>query len=127
MPVGFSVRLMPSVRINASTRGIRLRFGPRAARVNLGSGGMSFSSGMPGHVRQRFDTWGPSWDRTLGSAAERRIRRCELFHRLRPLLRLYENQPRTFAGGVQRTLRRTSGRCVAQRALEIADVAGCGT
>ena len=48
MPIGFSVRLMPGVRIKASTRGIRLGLGPRAARVNEGSGGMSFSSGMPG-------------------------------------------------------------------------------
>lgn len=47
MPIGFSVRIMPGVRISASTRGIRVGLGPRAARVNVGSGGTSFSSGMP--------------------------------------------------------------------------------
>lgn len=39
-PIGFSVRLMPGVRISASTRGIRAGLGLRVARVNAGSGGM---------------------------------------------------------------------------------------
>ena len=48
MPIGFSVRIMPGVRISASTRGIRAGLGPRAARLNVGSGGTSISSSMPG-------------------------------------------------------------------------------
>jgi hypothetical protein len=51
MPIGFSVRIMPGVRIRASTRGVGVGLGPRAARMNVGSGGVSVSSGMPGvHV-----------------------------------------------------------------------------
>ena len=46
MPIGLSIRIMPGVRISASTRGIRVGVGPQAARVSVGSSGTSFSTGF---------------------------------------------------------------------------------
>jgi hypothetical protein len=46
MPIGFGMKIMPGVRVRASSRGIGVGMGPRAARVNVGSGGTSLSSGI---------------------------------------------------------------------------------
>jgi hypothetical protein len=46
MPVGFGMSIMPGVRVRASTRGIGVGLGPRAARLNVGSGGLGVSSGI---------------------------------------------------------------------------------
>jgi hypothetical protein len=44
--MGFSVKLMPGVRVRVSSRGVRAGIGPRAARVHVGSGRTGFSSGV---------------------------------------------------------------------------------
>src|SRR4051794_40061444 len=44
--MGFGIRIMPGVRISASSRGIRAGIGPRAARVHVGAGRTGFSSGV---------------------------------------------------------------------------------
>jgi hypothetical protein len=46
VPIGFGVRVMPGVRIRASTRGIGVGLGPRAARVNVGTRGVGVSTGV---------------------------------------------------------------------------------
>lgn len=46
MPIGFNMRIMPGVRISASSRGIRAGIGPRAARLHVGSGGIGASTGI---------------------------------------------------------------------------------
>jgi hypothetical protein len=43
--MGFSFKVMPGVRIRASSRGIRTSVGPRAARVHVGAGRAGFSTG----------------------------------------------------------------------------------
>lgn len=43
--MGFGIRVMPGVRISASSRGVRAGIGPRAARVHAGSGRTGFSTG----------------------------------------------------------------------------------
>jgi hypothetical protein len=43
--VGFRVRVAPGVRISASSRGVRAGIGPRAARVHVGTGRSTLSSG----------------------------------------------------------------------------------
>jgi len=45
MGLGFSVKVMPGVRIRASSRGVRTSIGPRAARVHVGGGRTGFSTG----------------------------------------------------------------------------------
>jgi hypothetical protein len=45
MGLSFSVKVMPGVRVRASSRGVRTSIGPRAARVHLGGGRTSFSTG----------------------------------------------------------------------------------
>lgn len=45
MGLGFSVKVMPGVRVRASSRGVRTSIGPRAARVHVGAGRTSFSTG----------------------------------------------------------------------------------
>lgn len=44
--MGFSVRLAPGVRIRASSRGVRASFGPRVARIHVGTGRTGFSTGI---------------------------------------------------------------------------------
>jgi len=44
--MGFSIRLAPGVRIRASSRGVRASFGPRVARVHVGTGRTGFSTGI---------------------------------------------------------------------------------
>ncbi len=46
MPIGFNMRIMPGVRISASSRGIRAGIGPRATRLHVGSGGIGASTGV---------------------------------------------------------------------------------
>ena len=46
MPIGFGMRIMPGVSIRASTRGIGVGLGPRAARLNVGTHGVGVSSGV---------------------------------------------------------------------------------
>ena len=43
--MGFGVRIAPGIRISASKRGLRAGIGPRAARVHVGSGRPSVSTG----------------------------------------------------------------------------------
>ena len=62
MPFGFGVRIMPGVRIKASTRGIGLGIGPRAARLDVGTRGVGVSTGV-----------GPFWAAT--GTGRRRTRR----------------------------------------------------
>jgi hypothetical protein len=45
MGLGFSVKIMPGVRIRASSRGLRTSIGPRAARIHVGGGRTGFSTG----------------------------------------------------------------------------------
>lgn len=44
--MGFSVRLVPGVRVRVSSRGVRTSLGPRAARLHLGAGAPGFSTGI---------------------------------------------------------------------------------
>jgi hypothetical protein len=44
--VGFGFRVAPGVRISASSRGMRVGIGPRAARVHVGAGRPSLSTGF---------------------------------------------------------------------------------
>lgn len=44
--MGFGIRVMPGVRLSASSRGLRAGVGPRAARVNFGTGRTTVSSGV---------------------------------------------------------------------------------
>jgi len=44
--MGFSIKIMPGVRIRASSRGIRASAGPRAARIHVGGGRTGFSTGV---------------------------------------------------------------------------------
>lgn len=46
MGFGVSVKIMPGVRIRASSRGLRTSVGPRIARVHVGGGRSSISSGI---------------------------------------------------------------------------------
>lgn len=46
MGFGVSVKIMPGVRIRASSRGLRTSVGPRIARVHVGGGRSSVSSGL---------------------------------------------------------------------------------
>lgn len=44
--MGFSVKLMPGVRVRVSSHGVRAGIGPRIARVHVGTGRTGFSSGL---------------------------------------------------------------------------------
>lgn len=44
--MGFSIRVMPGVRVRASSRGVRASVGPRALRVHAGSGRTGISTGV---------------------------------------------------------------------------------
>jgi HEAT repeat protein len=44
--MGFSMKIMPGVRIRASSRGFSAGIGPRAARVHVGTRGVGVSSGV---------------------------------------------------------------------------------
>lgn len=46
MGLGMSLRILPGVRISASTSGIRASVGPRAARIHAGTGKTAVSSGF---------------------------------------------------------------------------------
>jgi hypothetical protein len=46
MGLGFSFKVMPGVRLRASTRGIGASFGPRVARVRVSNRGVGFSTGV---------------------------------------------------------------------------------
>src|SRR5437868_6194553 len=43
--MGFSMKIMPGVRIRASSRGLSAGIGPRAARVHVGTRGVGVSTG----------------------------------------------------------------------------------
>jgi hypothetical protein len=43
--MGFGIRIAPGLRISASSRGLRAGIGPRAARIHVGSGRTSLSTG----------------------------------------------------------------------------------
>jgi hypothetical protein len=45
MGLSFSVKVMPGVRIRASSRGLRTSIGPQAARLHVGGGRTGFSTG----------------------------------------------------------------------------------
>src|SRR5215212_535473 len=73
MPIGFGMRIMPGVSIRASTRGIGVGLGPRAARLNVGTHGVGVSSGV-----------GPFWastgvgpSRSGGGSVQRSLRAYE--------------------------------------------------
>lgn len=59
MGFGLSIRLAPGIRVRASSRGLRTSVGPRVARVHVGAGRTTLSSGMgpvtltPGGSRRR--------------------------------------------------------------------------
>ncbi|MGH3275954.1 MAG: hypothetical protein ACRDNZ_16720, partial [Streptosporangiaceae bacterium] len=44
--MGFSVKLMPGVRVRVSGHGVRAGVGPRIARVHVGTGRTGLSSGL---------------------------------------------------------------------------------
>lgn len=46
MGFGVSIKLAPGVCVRASSRGIRTSVGPRMARVHVGGGRTTFSSGV---------------------------------------------------------------------------------
>ena len=43
--MGFSVKLVPGLRVGVSSRGVRTSVGPRIARVHVGAGGVGVSTG----------------------------------------------------------------------------------
>lgn len=74
--MGFGIRVMPGVRVSASSRGVRAGIGPRVARVHVGSGRTGFSTGV-----------GPLTYYTSGGSRRRGGRRA-------PSLAAYERQVR---------------------------------
>jgi hypothetical protein len=44
--LGFSMKVVPGVRVRVSSRGVRTSIGPRAARVHIGGGRTGFSTGV---------------------------------------------------------------------------------
>ncbi|MGY1741156.1 MULTISPECIES: DUF4236 domain-containing protein [unclassified Blastococcus] len=46
MGLGFSMKVVPGVRVRVSSRGVRTSIGPRAARVHIGGGRTGFSTGV---------------------------------------------------------------------------------
>lgn len=77
--MGIGLRIMPGVRISASSRGIRAGVGPRVARVHAGSGGVGFSSGA-GPLTVYTGALGSkrrSSSRTSLAAYERQLRAAE--------------------------------------------------
>ena len=77
MPFGFGMRIMPGVRLQASTRGIGLGLGPRAARMNVGTRGVGVSSGV-----------GPFWASASTGVGRSRSRGGSV----QPSLRAYERE-----------------------------------
>lgn len=73
MPIGFNLRIMPGLRISASTRGIRAGFGPRIARMNVGSGGLGVSTG----VGPFYASTGVGRRRSHGSTLQRSLKAYE--------------------------------------------------
>lgn len=66
--MGFSIRVMPGVRVSASSRGVRTSIGPRIARVHVGAGSVGFSTGFgPIGYSQSMST-GPSRRSAIGAA-----------------------------------------------------------
>jgi hypothetical protein len=75
--MGIGLRIMPGVRISASSRGIRAGVGPRAARVHVGSGGVGLSTGA-GPLTLYTGARGGSRSRGSSPAAyERRLAQAE--------------------------------------------------
>jgi hypothetical protein len=78
--MGFGIRIMPGVRIRASSRGISAGIGPRVARVHVGSRGVGVSSGI-GPFSAYSHLGGGGRRRSGGgysiSAYEREVRRAE--------------------------------------------------
>lgn len=75
--MGFSVRVLPGVRVRVSSRGVRTSVGPRAARVHVGGGRTGFSTGVGpftyytsggARSRSRSSNYPPSGSRS-GSAS----------------------------------------------------------
>jgi len=81
MPIGFNVRIMPGVRLSASTRGIRAGFGPRIARVNVGTRGVGVSTGAgPFYASTRLSPRRKAGRRTATpslAAYQREVRRAQ--------------------------------------------------
>jgi hypothetical protein len=79
--MGFGIRVMPGVRVSASSRGVRAGIGPRAARVHVGSGRTGISTGF-GPVTA-YTSLGGSRRRSSGARApsmagyERQVRAGE--------------------------------------------------
>jgi hypothetical protein len=93
--MGFGIRIAPGVRLSASTRGLRAGIGPRAARIHVGAGRTSLSTGA-----------GPFTLYGVGAGNRRRTRSSRASSPSRTSLAAMERQTRTQA-----------------RALEVAQVA----
>ncbi len=66
MGIGVSFRLAPGVRIRATSRGLRASVGPRSARLHVGAGRTTVSSGLG-----PMTVWTPLAGRTRPTAARR--------------------------------------------------------
>src|SRR3954452_18160121 len=95
--MGFGIRVMPGVRISASSRGIRAGIGPRAARLHVGAGRTGFSSGDGPFT---YYTSGGSRSRSGGgqrapsmAAYERQVRAAERQAELEHWLELNRQMP----------------------------------
>lgn len=93
--MGFSFKVAPGVRIRASNRGLRASVGPRAARVHVGGGRTSVSSGLGpvslyhtvGRGKGRQSS-GPT--RTSIAAHERQLRQAERLHQAAELAEAFQ-------------------------------------
>lgn len=76
--MGFGIRIMPGVRIRASSRGISAGLGPRVARVHVGTRGVGVSSGIgPFSAYSRIGGGSRPSPRPSLAAYEREVRRAQ--------------------------------------------------
>lgn len=65
-----SVKLMPGLRINLSTKGASLTMGPRGSSFNLGKRGLRYTASLPGTgISYQTTLIGPSKGKKAPSAA----------------------------------------------------------
>src|SRR5690348_12921578 len=85
--MGFSMKIMPGVRVRASTRGVGLGVGPRAARIHVSTRSVGVSSGAgPFSV---YAGSGPRRrSRTSYSAYERQARQASRYEEIEAVLEL---------------------------------------
>lgn len=88
--MGIGIRILPGLRISASSRGIRAGVGPRLARVHVGSGGLGLSTGAGPVTAYTGAMGGRGSGRRSLTAYERDVRRLEREQQFEQALALEE-------------------------------------